>query len=210
MAPLDPEQREAVEAIASVISSAAALPITHQAALQAMRAAILQLKEKELEDDVFQEGASASGDFNLHLKQVSHGVEARTLTIFTLANHMSTESVELGIDPESLFQMFTGLNNPKAKQDLDFARKVMFSDLGDAGSADGDKGLHKITIAPPQKQVFITFTNFFCRCLDKINVFDTPILQLFHVICLYIDFNTQICKIIHVVECAQTVVFYVI
>lgn len=149
--PLDPEQREAVEAIASVISSAQALPVTHQTALQAMRAALLQLHEQELEEAE----ELGTGDFNVHLKQVTHGVEARTLTIFTLANHMSTESVLLGIDPESLFQTFAGLNNPKAKQDLDFAHKVMFNGDMRMDGEVGRKRLHKIVMG--NKQVLLLY-----------------------------------------------------
>lgn len=155
--PLGPEQRQAVEAIAAVISSPGhSLPPAHQTALQALRNALLQLHEEELDAaEDMDSGGLASGDsFKLQLKQMSHGVEARTLTIFTLANHMSTESVLLGIDPESLFQTFAGLNNPKAKHDLDFAHKVMFS----AAVAGGDgerKALHKIVMGAAGRQVLV-------------------------------------------------------
>lgn len=150
--PLVPEQRAAVESIAAMMSSADSLPNSHQVALAAMRSALVQLREIELNEDenvdnAFESIEGATGGM-VALKQLVHGVETRTLTIFSLANHMSSESVLLGIDPESLFQTFAGLS--KAAEDLEFARKVMFSSVPLDGGVGGSqrKGLRRMTIGP--------------------------------------------------------------
>ena len=154
--PLQPEQQEVLESIAAKIGLADFLPAPHQAALTALRSALLKMKEKEMELVADEElarqggGAAAPLDFNHQLKQLSHGVDSRTLTIFTLANHMSSESLQLGIDPESLFTTFAGLNNPKKTDDLEFARKVMFASVDVAAlppvAGDGTRALRKLTM----------------------------------------------------------------
>lgn len=111
---LPPEQEEVIASIRAMLGNEPNMEDPQQKLLDAVRAAILTQDENVQTDDNIEEA-------------LVNELKTRTMTIFTLASHISNESVLLGVEPSSVFKTFASLHHSKTLTEDDEKRSMTFA-----------------------------------------------------------------------------------